>query len=81
MSEKPDALEWIDADAWGLYVAMHAIAKRSRPLNFDDAAKLAAAGGLEFEHQSDGRTLLKAGVVPATEARILSIIVGRAWAG
>jgi len=75
MKEKQSAGEtidddgaWIDADFWLAYLKGLGFAKRfdaGHALNFDEAARLADMGGYEFEHHSDGRTLIKVGAMLA----------------
>lgn len=63
--------EYIDADEWLLRLRAAGVRitkgiggpewNQPTPLNFTDAAELARFGGFDFEHQSDGTTLLHVG--------------------
>lgn len=62
--------DWVDADAWLRYVSQDGQYETAglnydptRPLNYTDAAKLAALGLFEYEHQSDGTTHIRIGPI------------------
>lgn len=50
--------EWIDADAWATILGHRG---DSSPLNYEHAAQLAKMGNFQYEHHSDGSTLIMVG--------------------
>lgn len=69
MSERPNAREWVNADVWRRYLSG---SPEAPPLTYSGAETIARLGEFEYEHQSDGTTLIRVGAANVAAATAFS---------